>query len=88
LRNGLAERKISVATPQNNRSSIVSFYSRKSAAEAARILNAERVKVSPQGLEQPDAAAASGFPTRVRVALAFFNTASDVDRMLQAAEKL
>jgi len=88
FRNGLAERKIPVATPENNRSSIVSFYTRKSAAEAARILAAEGVKVSAQGLEQPDAAAASGFPTRVRVALAFFNTAADVDRMLRAAEKL
>jgi selenocysteine lyase/cysteine desulfurase len=44
FRNGLAERKISVATPENNRSSIVSFYTRKSAAEATRILDAERVK--------------------------------------------
>ena len=84
----LAERKISVATPENNRSSIVSFYIRKSAAEATRILDAERVKVSPQALERPDAAAASGFPTRVRVAFAFFNTAADVDRMLRVAEKL
>jgi cysteine desulfurase/selenocysteine lyase len=88
FRNGLAERKISVATPENNRSSIVSFYTRKSAAEATRILDAERVKVSPQALERPDAAAASGFPTRVRVAFAFFNTAADVDRMLRVAEKL
>ena len=88
LRKGLADRKIPAATPENNRSSIVSFYIRKPAAEAGRILEAERVRVSLQGVERTDAAASSGFVTRVRVAPAFFNTAAEIDRMLQVAEKL
>jgi selenocysteine lyase/cysteine desulfurase len=46
------------------------------------------MKVSLQGLERSDAATAAGLATRVRVALAFFNTAAEVDRMLDVAEKL
>src|SRR5688500_16718429 len=48
LRNGLAARKIQIATPNNTRSPIVSFYTHKRSAEAAKILDAERVKVSTQ----------------------------------------
>jgi selenocysteine lyase/cysteine desulfurase len=79
LRSGLAGRKIQIATPDNNRSPIVSFHIRKPSAEADQILAAERVKVSLQ---------AAGPLTRVRVALAFFNNEADVDRMLEVAEKL
>lgn len=88
VRQGLAARKIPIATPENNRSSIVSFYVRKTAAEAGRILDAARVKVSLQGVDRADAAAASGFVTRVRVAPAFFNTVAEIDRMLQVTEQL
>ena len=49
FRSGLAARKIQIDTPDNNRSSIVSFYTRKPSAEAEKILAAERVKVSLQG---------------------------------------
>lgn len=79
FRSGLAERRIPIATPDNNRSPIVSFYIRKRPADAARILDAERVKASLQ-----DAAPL----TRVRVALAFFNNEADVDRMLRVADML
>ena len=85
---GLAERKIPIATPENNRSPIVSFHIRKTSAEAEKILVAERVKVSLQAVALPDASAGSPPTTRVRVALAFFNTAADVDRMLGVAAKL
>jgi cysteine desulfurase/selenocysteine lyase len=78
FRSGLAARQIQIATPENNRSSIVSFYIRKPSAEAEKILDAERVKVSLQG----------GPMTRVRVAPAFFNNEVDVDRMLDVAQKL
>jgi selenocysteine lyase/cysteine desulfurase len=88
FRKGLADRKIAVATPENNRSSIVSFYSRRTAAEAGPILDAERVKVSLQGVERSDPAHTSGFVTRVRVAPAFFNTIAEMDRMLEVAEKI
>ncbi len=76
---GLAARKIHLATPENTRSPIVSFYIRKPVAEAEKIIAAERVKVSFQ--------AAAPF-TRVRVSFAFFNNEADVDRMLAVAAKL
>jgi selenocysteine lyase/cysteine desulfurase len=76
---GLAERRIPLATPENNRSPIVSFYISKPAAEAEKILAAERVKVSTQ---------AAAPQTRVRVSLSFFNTEAEVDRMLTMAERL
>ena len=79
FRSGLAARRMQIDTPDNNRSSIVSFYIRKPSAEAEKILAAERVKVSLQ---------AAGPLTRVRVALAFFNNEADVERMLAVAEKL
>lgn len=85
MRDGLAQRKIAIATPENNRSPIVSFYIRKPAAEATRMMDAERVRVSfqdvaPQGAPSPQ--------MRARVAIAFFNNEPDIDRMLTAAEKL
>jgi selenocysteine lyase/cysteine desulfurase len=79
FRSGLAARKMQIDTPDNNRSSIVSFYIRKPPAQAEKILAAERVKASLQ---------AAGPLTRVRVALAFFNSEADVDRMLAVAEML
>ncbi len=88
FRSGLAERKIQIATPENTRSPIVSFYIRKRQAEAAKILDAERVKVSLQEVAPADASAGAGPITRVRVAIAFFNNEADVDRMLEVAEKL
>lgn len=85
LRSGLAVRKIAIATPENNRSPIVSFYIRKSSAEATKILEAARVRVS---LQDVPATGSSPAVTRVRVALAFFNNEGDVDRMLAVAERL
>ena len=79
FRSGLAERKIQIATPENNRSPIVSFYIRKPVAEAEQIIAAERVKVSFQ---------AAPPMTRVRVAIAFFNNEADVDRMLEVSHRL
>ena len=87
FRSGLAERKIPIATPENNRSPIVSFYIRKRQADAAKLLDAERVKVSLQEVA-PAESAGAGPVTRVRVAIAFFNNEADVDRMLGVAEKL
>jgi selenocysteine lyase/cysteine desulfurase len=79
FRIGLVERKVQIATPDNTRSPIVSFYIRTPAAEAEKIIAAERVKVSFQ---------AAAPLTRVRVAFAFFNNEADVERMLEVAEKL
>ena len=86
FRSGLVERSIPIATPDNNRSPIVSFYIPKPLAEAEKILAAERVKVSLQAVA-PNASGA-GPSTRVRVAIAFFNNEADVDRMLETAVKL
>jgi selenocysteine lyase/cysteine desulfurase len=87
FRSGLAERKIQIATPANTRSPIVSFYIRKRSAEAAKILDAERTKVSLQEVAPSESAGAAPM-TRVRVAIAFFNNEADVDRMLGLAERL
>ena len=88
LRAGLTARKIQIATPDNTRSPIVSFYIRKPSAEAEKILAADRVKVSLQAVTPPDPSAGTETVTRVRVALAFFNNEADVNRLLSAAEKL
>jgi selenocysteine lyase/cysteine desulfurase len=85
FRDGLVARKISIATPENNRSPIVSFFTRVPAAEASRLLDAGKIRVSLQELPPADGSARL---TRVRVAFAFFNSEADVDRMLAAAEKL
>ena len=85
LRSGLAARKIAIATPENNRSPIVSFYIRTPAPEATKLLEAERVRVSLQDVAAVDATPAS---TRVRVAVAFFNNEADIDRMLATADRL
>ena len=79
FRNGLVDRKIQIATPEHTRSPIVSFYVRKTVAEAEKIIAAGRVKVSFQ---------AATPQTRVRVALAFFNNEADVDRMLEVGHRL
>ena len=88
FRNGLAERKMQIATPDNTRSPIVSFYIRKRQVEAAKILDAERVKVSLQEVAPADASAGTAPITRVRVAIAFFNNEADVDRMLAVGHRL
>lgn len=49
------------------------------------MLDADRVRVS---LQDVPATAASPALTRVRVAVAFYNSESDVDRLLATAAKL
>jgi cysteine desulfurase/selenocysteine lyase len=85
FRDGLTRRNISVATPENNRSPIVSFYISKPSADAAKLAEAERVRVSFQDVPGNGATKPQ---TRVRVAIAFFNNESDIDRMLKLAEGL
>jgi selenocysteine lyase/cysteine desulfurase len=79
FRNGLAARKLQIATPENTRSPIVSFYITRPTAEAEKILAAERMRVSLQ---------AAAPLTRVRVGISFFNNEADIDRMLDVAGKL
>lgn len=88
LRKGLAERGFRILTPEGNRSSIVSFYIRTEAAEAEKILDSARVKVSLQNGDRTDAYGGTGTVTRVRAALAFFNNTADVERLLEVSEKL
>jgi selenocysteine lyase/cysteine desulfurase len=85
---GLAQRKIHLSTPPDNRSPIVSFYTRKPSAEAEKILAAERVKVSLQVVPPQDTAAGGQSMTRVRVSMSLFNTEAEIDRMLEVAERL
>ena len=79
FRDGLVERNMQIATPENTRSPIVSFYIRRPVAEAEKIIAAERVKVSFQ---------AAAPLTRVRVAFSFFNNEAEVDRMLDVSHRL
>lgn len=88
FRRGLADRKIQAAAPENGHSPIVSFYVRHRAADAANILDAERVKVSVQEVTAADPAAGPGRTSRIRVAISFFNNEADIDRMLAVAGKL
>jgi selenocysteine lyase/cysteine desulfurase len=88
FRKGLADRGFKVFTPENSRSSIVSFYIRKEPAEANKILDADKVKVSLQNGDRTEAYGGTGPVTRVRASFAFFNNASDVERLLAVAEKL
>ena len=85
---GLAQRKIHLSTPPDNRSPIVSFYTRKPSADAEKILAAERVKVSLQVVPPQDAAVGGQSMTRVRVSMSLFNTEAEIDRMLEVAERL
>jgi selenocysteine lyase/cysteine desulfurase len=88
FRRGLADRKIQAAAPEHGHSPIVSFYIRHRPADATKILDAERIKVSVQEVTPADPAAAPGRTSRVRVAISFFNNEADIDRMLAVADKL
>ncbi len=81
LRKGLADRKFQIFTPENNGSSIVSFYTPKTARDAQAVLDAAGVKVSVQ--DEGDAPM-----VRIRVAPAFFNNVGEIDRFLMVSEKL
>jgi cysteine desulfurase/selenocysteine lyase len=81
LRKGLVDRKFQVFTPEGNASSIVSFYTPKSAKDAQAVLDQARVKVSVQ--DEGDSPM-----VRIRVAPAFFNNVGEIDRFLKVSEKL
>jgi selenocysteine lyase/cysteine desulfurase len=79
LRKGLADRNFKIFTPEGNRSPIVSFYPKKSARDSQAILDAARIKASVQDEDNT---------VRIRVAPAFFNNTSDIDRFLEASNSL
>lgn len=87
LRSVLTERGFKIFTPDGTRSSILSFYLAQSSEAAARVFDEARVRISLQRSEtdEPSGPTAS---TRVRVAVSFFNNASDVDRLLRVADAL
>jgi len=80
LRKGLVGLGFNVFTPEENRSPIVSFYVNKPQKDIQTILDAERVMVSLH--EESEGR------TRVRVAPAFFNNASETQRFLDVSGKL
>jgi selenocysteine lyase/cysteine desulfurase len=89
LRKGLVDRKFRIFTPEGSRSSILSFYIDQQAAAANKALEAAGVKVSVQNGDRTDAYGGTGAPfSRVRVSVSFFNNAADIERMLQASERL
>lgn len=85
LRTGLADRGFQIFTPEDNRSPIVSFYTRKAPGEIQRVLDAERIKVSLQGNEANENETGM---MRIRVAPAFFNNGAEIKRFLEVSEKL
>ncbi len=89
LRKGLVDRKFRIFTPEGSRSSILSFYIDQAAAAATKTLDAAGVKVSVQNGDRTDAYGGTGAPfSRVRVSVSFFNNAADIERMLEASERL
>lgn len=85
LRKGLIERGFHVFTPDGNRSSIVSFYTKRTSGEIQKVLDAEQIKVSLQGPEPNENETSE---VRIRVAPAFFNNTGEVKRFLKASERL
>ena len=89
LRKGLVDRKFRIFTPEGSRSSILSFYIDQAAAAATKTLDDAGVKVSVQNGDRTDAYGGTGAPfSRVRVSVSFFNNAADIERMLEASERL
>jgi selenocysteine lyase/cysteine desulfurase len=89
LRKGLVDRKFRIFSPEGSRSSILSFYIDQAAAAATKTLDDAGVKVSVQNGDRTDAYGGTGAPfSRVRVSVSFFNNAADIERMLEASERL
>lgn len=70
-----------VFTPEGNRSSIVSFYTKKAPREIQKVLDAGHIKVSLPGSEANENETGM---IRIRVAPAFFNNVGEVKRFLES----
>ena len=77
LRRGLVERGLKVLTPQNNASSIVSFVHGGESDVVRGIMEENGIKVSFRE---------NG--TQIRVGIALFNNAAEIDRLLEVTERL
>jgi selenocysteine lyase/cysteine desulfurase len=84
LRKGLVERGFRIFTPDGTRSSILSFFIKRPPADAAKLLEAARVKVSVENGDRTD----DGSGSYVRVSLSLFNNAGDIQRMLDVSDRL
>lgn len=87
LRTGLDGRGFRMFTPNGTRSSILSFYVLNTPDAAAKALDDARVRISIQRGET-DEPAGPDASCRIRVAVSLFNTAADVDRLLDVAGTL
>jgi selenocysteine lyase/cysteine desulfurase len=76
LHRGLADIGFRLSTPPDNGSSIVSFYIEKDPEEIKRRLDMEKIRVS---LREKG--------TQIRVGIALYNNASDIDHFLETAKK-
>jgi selenocysteine lyase/cysteine desulfurase len=89
LRKGLIERGFRMFTPEGTRASILSFYIKQSVSDATKLLEAANVRVSTQNGDRTDNYGGSSAPvSRVRVSVSLFNNTDDIQRMLEAAERL
>ncbi len=77
IRQGLADLKLEVLTPQGNRSSIVTFRFAREAAEVGKILERENIQVTLRPRER-----------QIRVSTALFNNRSEVRRFLRTCERI
>ena len=75
LRDGLQQQGYVLFTPPENRSSIVSFYTRRPADDVRAVFDAAQVDVTVR-------------QDYVRASIALFNTVADVDRLLAVTAKL
>ncbi len=76
LQQGLTDIGFRLSTPPDNRSSIVSFFIDKDPEEVGRQLDMEKIRVS---LREKG--------TQIRVGIALYNNASDIDHFLETAKK-
>jgi cysteine desulfurase/selenocysteine lyase len=89
LREGLVARGFRMFTPDATRSSVLSFYVDRPAADAERLLESAGVKVSGQTGDRTDnEGQPSSGVNRIRVAVSSFNNRSDIQHLLSAAEAL
>jgi len=75
LRKGLADLGFKIFTPEGNASSIVTFFNPKPYDEASKIVEEAKVQVSFRGKNGD----------QIRVSLALYNNASDIDRFISVA---
>jgi len=83
LSDAVAKQGFELFTPPGNRSSIVAFYVRKAADQVRTAFHAANIEVTVRNdALRPDN------PTYVRVGIGLFNTADEVDKLLEVTQRM